>query len=95
MPNESTASPEGGGTLKPTDTRKAALREVMDGGVEYVTGSGSFYVGGEELTGARRRTFAEFRRAELVTGGGQADRRRLTLTDLGRRTAREWGLISQ
>lgn len=94
MPTRETtpAGGRGGAALNPTEARRAALREVMAGKVDYVSGSGAFYVDTEEIAGARRRTFAEVRRAGLVTGGGEAERAPLALTDKGRTTAREWGI---
>ncbi|NUT90831.1 MAG: hypothetical protein HOY78_02260 [Saccharothrix sp.] len=92
MPTTSTPSPK---PPRRTQARESALRQIVAQRVQYVRASGVYYLDGVEVSGARRRTFAGLVLADLATGGGQADRAPLELTDAGRALARDWELYSR
>lgn len=81
---------------KKTEPRVSALAEVRDRKIFYGQRSGAYFEstqgGMEQLTGARRRTFAELRQAgviEPVTIPGLAEDRRL----MAPTTPEGWDLI--
>jgi hypothetical protein len=90
--------------VKKTDSRVAAIRDVIRGIVTYKTKTGEFFdIDGGEVTllpGARRRTFAELRAAGLVTTTNAEIEATpvtalpLVLTEKGLETADEWGLLA-
>jgi hypothetical protein len=74
-------------TMNKTDSRLAALREVEAGRINYEQLTGTFRDGGEEVSGARRRTFAELRAAGAIEGGNP-----VALTEGGKVLLKDWGV---
>lgn len=85
-------------TMKRTDTRVAALRQVKDRIIFYNPGTGEYYLrdaqGAEAmLIGSRRRVFAELRQASIIQEEqvtGLTDRWLVTFTEDGLVVAGEW-----
>lgn len=72
-------------TMNKTDSRLTALQEVEAGKIDYVPLKGTFREGPEEVSGARRRTFAELRTAGVIEGGEP-----MVLTESGQKLIKEW-----
>lgn len=74
-------------TMNRTDSRLVALQEVDAGRISYEQLTGKFRDGDEEVSGARRRTFAELKAAGAIEGG-----KPVTLTEGGKVLLKDWGV---
>ena len=72
-------------TVNKTNSRFEALCEVRDGKISYDARTGVFSDKEGSVSGARRRTLAELRGAEVIRGGVPA-----TLTEQGRKLLDSW-----
>jgi hypothetical protein len=81
--------------LNRTDARVAAMRAVIAGTVTYDSASGVYTLGGDTLTGAARRTYAELRTANVFKTSTARGSSTVELSlPVGQDLAREWGLTS-
>lgn len=77
-----------------TEAREDALRDVTLGLISYNPLLGQYLKGGQQVPGARGRTFRELRSEyQCIKPGSTIKVAKVLLTEIGTQVAIEWGLL--